>query len=200
MIKTTGMLHSELNRYANPAMAIQRLVRKGTLTPVRNGLYETDPSIPAHCLAMMIYGPSYLSFQYALSQYGLIPETVTRLTSATCGKHKRKEFRNAFGIYSYQDVPMEVFPWEIRLCQENSYPFMIASPEKALCDLLYTISPLQNRKEMETCLFDDLRIDRSAFSHLNIQTLYTTAGLYHTKNHRLLGTFLRKEFRHVIDH
>ena len=53
-----------------------------------NGLYETNSNTPAHLLAGSIYGPSYISFKYALSFYGLIPEHVTTITYATFDKKK----------------------------------------------------------------------------------------------------------------
>lgn len=200
MIKTTQMLNDELKRYANPGAAIQRMVSKGTLLPVRHGLYVTDPDIPRHCLAMLIYGPSYLSFEFALSYYGLIPEGVMRYTSASFRKHKSKEFNTPFGIYSYRDIPDNVYPWEINLFSENGYPFAIAAPEKALCDKLYTVSPLRNRRELEAWLFEDMRIDRSLFLGLDLQKLQHTASLYQTKNHRILGSYVRKELRYAANH
>ena len=44
--------------------------------------YETDRNVPAYLLAGSIYGPSYISFEYALSRYGLIPEAVYAVTCA----------------------------------------------------------------------------------------------------------------------
>lgn len=68
---------------------------------------------------------------------------------------------------------------------------MIASPEKAICDKLYTISPLHNRKEMISLLFDDLRIDPVLFSKLNQQKIMELASLYQTINHRILISCLK---------
>ena len=92
------MLNDELKNYKNPGAAIRRMLSKGALLPIRHGLYTTDPDVPRHCLAMLIYGPSYLSFEYALSHYGLIPEGAVRFTSASFRKHKTKEFDTPFGI------------------------------------------------------------------------------------------------------
>ena len=72
MIKTTAMLISELKGYVNPKAKIGRMVEKGELFPLIRGLYEDDPKTPAIYLAGSIYGPSYISFEFALSFYGLI--------------------------------------------------------------------------------------------------------------------------------
>ena len=200
MIKTTRMLNSELKAYTNPGDAIRRMVVKGTLVPVRHGLYETDPNVPGYCLSTLIYGPSYLSFEYALSYYGLIPEGTTRYTSASFRKHKKKEYITPFGIFSYQDIPESAYPWEIRSFSENGYPLVIAAPEKALCDKLYTVSPMKNRREMEEWLFEDMRIDISLFSQLDMQILQHTAALYHTVNHRIFESLIRRESKNAPNH
>ena len=123
MIKTTQMLNDDLKNYTNPGAAIRRMVSNGNLIPIHHGLYATNTDIPAHCLSMLIYGPSYLSFEYALSYYGLIPEGVTRYTGASFRKRKTKEFHTHFGIYSYRDIPEKAYPWEINLSSENGYPY-----------------------------------------------------------------------------
>ena len=95
MINTTAMLLQKYHTYANPAAKIARLVKNGNLIPIIKGLYETDQFTPGHYLAELIYGPSYLSFEYSLSWHGLIPEAVYVYTSATCGKKKKKQYDEA---------------------------------------------------------------------------------------------------------
>ena len=65
------------------------------------GLYETDRNAPAYLLAGSIYGPSYISFEYALSRYGLIPEAVYAVTCATFEKKKKKKYETPFGTFTY---------------------------------------------------------------------------------------------------
>ena len=69
-------------------MKIGRLVKERKLIPIIRGLYETDDSVPGYLLANIIYGPSYLSFEFALSWYDLIPEAVFTITSASFSKKK----------------------------------------------------------------------------------------------------------------
>lgn len=194
MLKTTGMLNDELMEYSNPGAAIRRMMDNKRLFKVRHGLYETNANIPGICLAIHIYGPSYLSFDFALSYYDLIPEAVTRFTSAVFKKHKSKEFVNSFGMYSYRDIPETAYPWGIDYHVENGYPYMIASPEKAVCDKLYTISPVRNRTEMRTLLFEDLRLDQERFMMLDHNRLIELAGSYQTVNHRIFRSFIKTEF------
>jgi hypothetical protein len=192
MIKTTAMLIDELKEYVNPTAKIRRLVDKEVLVPVVRGIYETDINIPGYYLAPIIYGPSYLSFEFALAYYSLIPEAVYNFTSATFEKKKVKQYTTPYGLFTYRDIPSEAYPVGIVLHSENGYGFQIASPEKAICDELYIISPLRNRSELEHLLFDDLRIDKEEFFHLKIANLLEIATYYHTQNHKLLQSYLRR--------
>lgn len=196
MIKTTAMLLQQYNNYVNPNAKIARLVKDGYLIPIIKGLYETDRSVPGHCLSEIIYGPSYLSFEYALSWHGLIPEAVYVYTSATCGKKKRKQYDTPFGVYTYRDVPIRVFPYGTKIYSEKEYGFVMASAEKAVCDILYTCSPCANRTELRRLLFEDLRIDEGAFLNLNMDEMSELAGLYSTANHRILKSLIKEIKRH----
>src|SRR5690554_965136 len=78
-----------------------RMVKDGEYIKIIRGLYETDPSTPGYLLAGSIYGPSYLSFEFALAYHGLIPEAVYTFTSATYDKKKKKKFETPFGTFTY---------------------------------------------------------------------------------------------------
>lgn len=195
MIRTTAVLMDELKNYVNPNAKIRRLVNAGKLIPVIRGLYETDGSIPGYYLAPIIYGPSYLSFEFALAYYSLIPEAVYHFTSATFEKKKAKQYITPYGTFTYRDVPSEAYPFGIVLRAENGYGFQMATPEKAICDELYKISPMRNTAELERLLFDDLRIDIKEFFRLNMPDLIETAARYHTINHKLLQSYLRRSMK-----
>lgn len=111
---------------------IARMIRSGDLIQLRRGLYATRDDLNPLSLAASIYGPSYLSFETALSYHGLIPEAVYEITSATL--KRPREFENHFGRYRYRRVPEKVFPVGIERVVESEIPFLIASPTKALCD------------------------------------------------------------------
>lgn len=195
MIKTTAMLTYEQKEFVNPTARIRRLVDKSELIPVVRGLYETDAHIPGYYLAPIIYGPSYLSFEFALAYYSLIPDTVYNFTSATFEKKKVKQYSTRYGTFTYRDVPSKAYPIGIVLHVENGYGFQIATPEKAICDELYIISPLRNKGELERLLFEDLRIDKEEFFRLNMSDLLVTANYYHTQNHKLLQAYVRRSVK-----
>ena len=195
MIKTTAMLKNELIEYVNPTAKIRQLVNKGELFPIIRGLYETDGRTPGYYLAPIIYGPSYLSFEFALAYYSLIPEAVYTFTNATFEKKKMKTYETSFGTFIYRDIPSSAYAYGVILKSENGYGFQIASPEKAICDQIYKISPLSNRKELEELLFEDLRIDENDFFSLNMKDIFEIAGRFNTQNHKLLRAYAKRKLK-----
>ena len=72
MIRTVSEILSDLGqKYRQPQMKLRQMTLRGEITQVIRGLYETDKNTPGEALAGAIYGPSYLSFDYALSRHGL---------------------------------------------------------------------------------------------------------------------------------
>ncbi len=193
MIITVQQLKEKYNNYSNPITKIGRDVKQGKLIPLVKGVYETNPNTDGSRLAQFIYGPSYLSFDYALEEYGLIPEAVRIFTCATFNKRKIKTYENKFGTFVYRDVPSDVFSYGVIAKVDGDYVYQIATPEKALCDKLYTISPVKSIRELKVLLFDDLRIDEIEFSKLNKNDILEIAPLYHSTNLNLLAKMIKGE-------
>lgn len=191
MILTFDSLALRFKDYTDVKGKIRREVQAGRLTQIARGLYETDARADGKYLAGAIYGPSYLSFDYVLSMCSLIPEAIFRTyTSATFRKGKAKQYNNAFGVFTYRDIPATVYHFGVEIREENGYSYQIATPEKALCDKLYTISPVGSVKAMRALLFDDLRVDESDFWQLNLEDIKQLAPLYKSTNHKHLAKLI----------
>jgi len=84
-----------------PRVAASRLAQKGELIRLKQGLYlrsGLEHDTYALCSAAnRPYGPSYISFVWALRFYGLIPEDVPHVTSATFAKGRSKRFDTPAG-------------------------------------------------------------------------------------------------------
>ena len=187
MILTFDSLALQFKDYTDVKGKIRREVQSGRLTQITRGLYETDARADGKYLAGAIYGPSYLSFDYVLSMCSLIPEAIFRTyTSVTFRKGKAKQYDNAFGVFTYRDVPAAVYHFGVEIREENGYSYQIATPEKALCDKLYTISPVGSVKAMRALLFEDLRVDENDFWQLNLDDIKQLAPLYKSTNHKYL--------------
>ena len=192
MFRTTSDLLDSLSKYANPDMKIKRMVQEGSLFRLRRGLYATTRNISSYLLAGVIYGPSYISFETALSRYGLIPERVYACTSATFKKNRSKTYKNDFGVFEYRDIPAAAYPLGVRLAEENGIFYAIASPEKAICDMLYIQPPVYSKKALEDLLFENLRIDEEIFGRLNYQDMQYLVPRYRRRNLKLLSALLEK--------
>ena len=182
-VLTTQQLIERYSNLSDPAGRISRDVKNGKLIPLVKGLYETNPDTHGALLAQTIYGPSYLSFDYALYSAGLIPEAVySTFTSATYNKRKIKTYKNKFGTFIYRDVPSEVFCKGVLIFVENGYSYHMATPEKALCDKLYSLPPAKNSRMFYEMLFEDLRIDETTLFELNRDEIISLAPLYRSTN------------------
>ena len=193
MVKTVQELKFELRKYNDPVNKIHRLIKERKLFQLTKGLYETDEHAHPFSLAQSICNPSYISFESALSYYGLIPERVNVITSASLGKRKDKIYHNDFGTFSYTDIPVRAYPYGGRLVElsKNEY-FQIATKEKALCDKLYKLPPINNYQELKSILFDDLRIYEEGLYEFNLDDMELYSDAFHSKNVTILYKFLRR--------
>ena len=118
---------------------LSRWVKAGRLVKLGRGKYvlarpyrRVDPTLEA--IANQLVYPSYVSFERALSWYGLIPEAVPRITSITTGRPHIVE--NALGVFQYRHIQPRLF-WGYEAVQIQRESCMLALPEKALLDLFY---------------------------------------------------------------
>lgn len=131
--------------------------RKGLLVKLRNEYYAFPEyrQVPgfSRYVANRIYSPSYISLHSALSFYGMIPEEVVQLTSVTTLKTAR--FENDFGSFHYQNVKESLyFGYDIKMLPDGRGVLM-ATPEKALLDLLYLNPFYTTEQDMEELRLDE---------------------------------------------
>lgn len=187
MIITQDELKSKLAKRGD----IQKEILAGKLIPLRRGLYETDANASVKYLAGKIHNLSYISLDYVLSAYSLIPEAVYSVTSAT--SNKSKIYNNAFGCFIYSHIPQSVYSLGIKEEDDNGCKYLIATPEKAMCDKLYSLPVVSNLSELTALLFDDLRIDEEELLKLNKVDLVRIAKLYKSKNLNLFAELIKKQ-------
>ncbi|MBQ9327767.1 MAG: hypothetical protein IJ225_04445 [Solobacterium sp.] len=194
MIVTTSMLKEQYSTYANPLDKIKRDADKGLLYRINRGIYETDSSTDPYLLASSILSPSYLSFDFALAYYGLIPEKVVAVTSASLNVRKNKTYINTFGRYEFSDIPAAAFSEGLTYVEQGSYTVKIATKEKAICDSLYKWRVAGSLQELKELLFYDKRIDEAEFETCDFERMSRLAELYHRTNLTLLNKLIRKEY------
>ena len=160
----TQTLYDCYSDLSSPADKIHALERNGDIVQLKRGLYVvsgevTGKAIDARLCANHIYGPSYVSLQWALRWYGLIPEQVHIMSSMTT-LHTRR-FENKLGTFEYFHVSPDYFPIGLRIVEDNDTACIMASPEKALCDsIIHDIKrPPQSVKGLWEFLEEYLRFD-----------------------------------------
>ncbi len=174
---THGILLSILREYRSPNDKIVRMIDDGLLQPIRKGLYVVSPEITGIPLSLplvanLLYGPSYVSMDYALSYYGIIPERVVEVTSMTTKRGKVYDL--PVGRFSYTHSQPQLYSIGIdRIENADQTGFLIASPEKALCDkLIFTRNHnVRSQRVLHELLFDDLRVDEGALVQFNPEVI-----------------------------
>lgn len=161
---------------SSPEKKIQALEKNGEIIRLKRNLFIVNPELAGKetdvCLcANHLYGPSYVSLQWALRHYGLIPEQVFMMTSVTT--KRSRSFKTPVGTFSYTQVPSGYFPIGIDSTEENGVHFLLASPEKALCDTILqdNFVPHQSVKALATYLEEDLRLDMEMLQKFNVRII-----------------------------
>ena len=122
---------------------LSRNTRLGYFVRIKKGIYSPASMRPSPLeIANIIYKPSYISSELALSFYHILPETVYSITSITT-KHS-KEIKVLNQIFTYRKLDRNLyFGYEIvRISNKNN---VIDTKEKALLDYLYFIARGQKK-------------------------------------------------------
>ena len=192
MYKDHATLMHELRDYASPRARLTRMIHSGEVIQVRRGIFldPADRDYSLKSLAAVIYGPSYISFEYALAFYGLIPESVRVITCGIYNKNKNRFFHTPLGDFRYYYLPPAVFPYGITLGMENNQRYLMATPEKALCDTLYKTRGIDTRDSLEALLFEDLRLEPDEIEALDRPSMSFLAPLYGKRVLKLFANWL----------
>ena len=141
---------------ASVSSNLSRWTSEGKLIKLRKGWYAFPERTNEHSdrmfIANSIYSPSYVSLFSALAYYEMIPETVNSVTSIS--PLKTAEFTSSAGTFSYRKVKPDMFFGYEVISDPNRVPYMLATAEKALLDLLYLYPEYSSESDIE-----DLRLD-----------------------------------------
>ena len=163
---------------------IGRSVRQKALIPFKNGLYvsadfysenKSDSSYLFY-LANVLRTPSYVSSWAALEHYGLVSEAIHVVTSVT--PKITKSYKTKAGNFSYQSIQKELFSDFTSV--KGKFNFFIATPSKALFDLLYFRTRQFRGIQFEQipALIEELRIDFDEMNKKEQKTFFTMIKNY----------------------
>ena len=117
---------------------LEKQAREGLLLRLKNGLYALQTDLPSEEeVANKLYRPSYISFEYALAYYNMIPEMPYQVTCATT--KPTRVFSLWEKEYTYTTIKLGAFTG-YALAEKNGKRFLIADAEKAYVDYLYFVT------------------------------------------------------------
>lgn len=129
--------------------------KKGYIGTLKRGLYyfvQQKELITPQEVSFLLYEPSYLSLEWALSYYGIMPDITHSITAITT--KRTRNLSNAYGKFIYRNLKPELFFGYLPHTTTHG-KYLLAEPEKALLDYLYlNLGHLDNETDV-----DDLRIN-----------------------------------------
>ncbi|MBT3581768.1 hypothetical protein HN511_05705 [bacterium] len=158
------MLRNQLHKWKTQELVFQ--LKKGIYTLNKNDRHtRLDPLV----LSNTLVSPSYISLEYALSVYGLIPEKIEVITAVST--KKTQQYSNIIGHFTYQHLKQAAFTGYIQK-QADTYFYFMATKEKALLDFFYL--NINQISDFEAYRFQN-------FETLNLKTLKKYLVAYNNK-------------------
>jgi len=180
---------------------VKKLLRQGELAALKKGLYvsklyllglEKNPALKEaywEYLANILRYPSYLSLEYALAKYGLIPEAVYSLTSVTI--KSSRIYKNSLGNFIYRKINPRLFFGFINRDFEDK-KIKIASLAKAVFDFLY-FKRFPPRRLLQEKLLEGLRFNWDVLARKDWQEFKTLVRRANSRKMTAILNLLKKK-------
>ncbi|OGO32652.1 MAG: hypothetical protein A2Z16_16020 [Chloroflexi bacterium RBG_16_54_18] len=186
VFETTLLLAGKVNPNV-VRLQLSRWKKRGRVYQLRRGLYALAPpyqKVKPHpfLIANRMQRASYISTQTALAFYGLIPDTVYITSSVTVGRPERLE--TPLGVFEFRHIKSELLRG-YRMTDLGNQQALVATPEKALLDLVY-LQPGGGTSEF----LRELRLQN--LERLDLEALRLQADAFNSpKIHRALSAITR---------
>lgn len=192
-----ALLTERLQSFKSVRDKISLMLKRGEIVRIRRGLYARSRlyggTVEPIAVANHIYGPSYISLEYALSYYGMIPEQVEVVTSVT--PKRSRTFSTPLGNFSYEHLQLKAYSAGITINDINGTGVMIATREKALCDRIALAANIRTMAEIESYLFEDLRIDENNLTGMSMELLDDIATAYGMQRIQVFTRWYNNHFK-----
>lgn len=179
-------LSSALSQSGHVRRDIGKLIKDRHIIRVKKGLYLWGENLrkSPYCknvISNLIYGPSYVSLEYAFFYYGLVPERVDVVTAVTAQRNKL--YQTPVGVFEYCYLHKRAYSWGItRKFETEGESFLIATPEKALLDYIaIRVKKWKEAINIEEFLYQDLRFDENEFEKLNIEKIKVLSDYFKSR-------------------
>ena len=166
---------------------ISRSLKRKDIIPLKRGSYISSDFFDKNkndisylfYIANILRGPSYLSSWAALQYYNLTTEIIHTTTSIT--PKLTRSYHTKIGNFAYQSIKEELFT-DFSLIK-GRFDFFIASPAKALFDLLYFKTRRFSGVNMNNIksLITELRVDFDEMDKNEKEKFFTMIKKYANK-------------------
>jgi hypothetical protein len=162
------------------SLLVHRATQAGEILRLKPGLFLLDSRYrksephPFQIAALLHY-PSHISLESALAWHHLIPEAVYQVSSVTTSRSRT--FTTPLGIFSFQRVPTGAPRAGVEAVEiaRNSWAF-IATPLRALADMLYLNKTITWQKHGLSYLTESLRIEEEDLGQISFIELEDIIG------------------------
>ncbi len=178
LAKQIGLAPASVDTYINRYLKNKEIVSLKKGLYVSTNFFEKNKGQVAYSfyLANIVRSPSYVSSWTALQYYGLATEAIHTITSVT--PKLTRTYATKVGTFSFQSINKDLFS-DFSLVP-GTFDFFIASPAKALFDLLYYKTGqfrATKFKDIET-IVDDARIDLDEMAPAEKERFFTLIKTY----------------------
>ncbi len=181
-------------------LLLDRAIKTGEVQRIKRGLYvlsreyrKTEP--PLFTVAVLLYSPSHISLETALAYHGLIPEAVYQVASVTT--RRRHVFETPLGVFSYHCVPCRspmVGVEGVKLHQ--SFWGFVATPLRAIADLLYLNRTITWQKDGPGFLLDSLRIEEEDLREISFDHCEEIVQAFRSRRVKYFLEQMQREYGH----
>jgi hypothetical protein len=165
--------------------------RKGYLIRLRNGHYALAErkitELTLFQIANLLYGPSYVSLETALSYHGIIPEAVVLIQSVATPKTYRVS--TPLGEFQYRSLQPRLYLGYQLIPQAQGPAIRMANPEKAILDFLYLRPDIHDQPSFEALRWNKDLLTRLDFEQLKHHTEWFYSPTLSRKVHWLKKNF-----------
>jgi len=176
--KEYNLKDSTINSYIVRSIAYKEIIKLKRGYYVTSDFYFKNKDDVSYIfyIANILRKPSYISSWTALQYYNLTTESIKTITSIT--EKVTNDYINKVNNFYYHSINKKLFS-DFSLVKKN-FEFFIASPSKALFDLLYfrTNQFRGINFNVIKALIDDLRIDIEEMDKKEQKKFYTMIKKY----------------------
>ena len=181
-------------------LLLDRAIRAGEVLRLKRGLFVLAPEYrksepPLFAVAPILYAPSHISLETALAYHGLIPEAVFQVASVTPKRSRR--FETPLGVFTYQSVPCIPAMAGIECVKlEHDFWAFVATPLRAIADLLYLNRTISWRNDGPAFLLESLRIEEEDLHAISFARYREISQAFRNRRVKDYLQHLQQEFGH----